>query len=755
MEEKSEKKAYPTIASDYKLLEEVGQGVSAIVYRALCVPFNNEVVAIKNLDLDKCNSNLDEIRREAQTMSLINHPNVVKAYCSFVVDRNLWVVMPYMAGGSCLHIMKAAFPDGFEEPVIATILKETLKALEYLHRQGHIHRDVKAGNILIDASGAVKLGDFGVSACLFDTGDRQRSRNTFVGTPCWMAPEVLEQVHGYDFKADIWSFGITALELAHGHAPFSKYPPMKVLLMTLQNAPPGLDYERDKRFSKSFKEMIAMCLVKDPAKRPTAEKLLKHSFFKGAKSCDYVARRILDNLPPLWERVRTLKLADAARLAQKKMPYGEQEQRSQNEYKRGVSSWNFDVEDLKAQAAVIQDDAGAPALKEDELPKPTSRKDDLDSLEMLIPVPQSAPVGEQHDLQLAAIAPVAKAEMVVRSQSGVFQAHGQPKLANGTKYMSEEKEQKPFDDIEPQGKGQKDHLNLNRDIQDDRDRRRFEEKERDREEQRRPSSGPLAAERVLASYKGRDDEKDKDKDSRQLGKNGEDFLRGNPIHRERAFSGPLTSTGASVDHRPANGVSASNKPSGNKEGPDDKLKGALVQKKGRFRVTSEDVELVEENHPVPNARRTASTQALSQLSSTSQPASGSNGAVTVPIAAIMPQLQNILHQNTLQQEVIISLMNSLSPGEVSTAALPRSSHQALKGSHSSLASAEFLAEIPTDRERELLQQVVELQSRASMLGDELQIVKARNVQLERKLNAIYNKEEEERIRREEAAKDDG
>ncbi|PKI40784.1 hypothetical protein CRG98_038795 [Punica granatum] len=123
-----------------------------------------------------------------------------------------------------------------------------------------------------------------------------------------MAPEVMEQLHGYDFKADIWSFGITALELAHGHAPFSKYPPMKVLLMTLQSAPPGLDYERDRKFSKSFKQMIASCLVKDQSKRPTSKKLLKHSFFRQARSSDYIARTLLEGLPALGDRIQALKV---------------------------------------------------------------------------------------------------------------------------------------------------------------------------------------------------------------------------------------------------------------------------------------------------------------------------------------------------------------------------------------------------------------------------------------------------------------
>jgi serine/threonine protein kinase len=219
-------------------------------------------------------------------MALSKHPNVLRVYGSFVNGSKLYIVTPYLAAGSCLDIMKSSFPDGFDEISIATILRQALEGLIYLHKNGHIHRDVKAGNLLMDQQGTVLLADFGVSSSLAENGD---VRKTFVGTPCWMAPEVMEQA-GYDYKADIWSFGITSLELATGHAPFAKFPPMKVLMMTLSNAPPTLDREGGKhKYSKYFKDMIDLCLQKEPNKRPSADKLLLHPFFKQAKKRDFLS----------------------------------------------------------------------------------------------------------------------------------------------------------------------------------------------------------------------------------------------------------------------------------------------------------------------------------------------------------------------------------------------------------------------------------------------------------------------------------
>ncbi|KAL5701999.1 non-specific serine/threonine protein kinase [Ranunculus cassubicifolius] len=364
-EENPEKMTYPLDPNSYKILQKIGSGVSATVFKAECLTLNSTVVAIKAIDLERSRANLDDVRKEAKIMSLLSHPNILKAHCSFTVDHHLWVVMPFMSSGSLQSIISSCFPDGLNESSIALVLRETLYALLYLHDQGHLHRDIKAGNILVDSDGSVKLADFGVSASIYESNCSQGSNlfssssnlrfNELAGTPYWMAPEVIHSHAGYSFKADIWSFGITALELAHGRPPLSHLPPWKSLFMRITNKLKISDYEKSrndksKKFSKNFKDMVALCLSPEPSRRPTAEKLLKHPFFKNCRSVDFLVRSVLQGLPTVEERYKeSLQRCQTTESDIDEEGENDEDIEKPVEKHRRISGWNFNEKVLELE----------------------------------------------------------------------------------------------------------------------------------------------------------------------------------------------------------------------------------------------------------------------------------------------------------------------------------------------------------------------------------------------------------------------
>ncbi|XVF63151.1 hypothetical protein PTKIN_Ptkin09bG0065900 [Pterospermum kingtungense] len=372
-EEDNPKLQFPLHSGSYKLLDEIGYGAYAVVYRAECAPLNSTVVAIKAIDLDQYSNKAEvfaNIQREIKTMSLLSHPNILSAHCSFIVDQQcLCVVMPFMSAGSLQSIISSSFPDGLPEECIAVVLKETLTALSYLHNQGHLHGDIKASNILLDSSGSVKLADSGVSASSYasklgyGSGTSTSSSTLLVTdvmeTPYWMAPEVIHSrtYTGYSFKAesDIWSFGIMALELAHGRPPLSHLPPSKSLIMETIKRFRFSGYETsskkgqgDKYFSMAFKDMVASCLDQDPAKRPSAPELLKHSFFESCKDSDFLVEHVLQGLPSVEERFRLI-----SNILKKDVDVEVDDEDIDVELElelakyRRISCWNFNIDEFE------------------------------------------------------------------------------------------------------------------------------------------------------------------------------------------------------------------------------------------------------------------------------------------------------------------------------------------------------------------------------------------------------------------------
>jgi len=250
-------------------LEKIGEGASGTVFKGIYRD-TGKVTAIKVINLEG-NEKLENIENEIAMLKLSKHENVVEHWGTYLKEDQLWVAMEYMDGGALTEMISIC---QISEAQIACICKEMLKAMVVIHTGNRIHRDIKSDNVLINLKGDIKLADFGYCAQLTEDVDK---RNSVVGTPYWMAPELIKGME-YGVGVDVWSLGIAAIEMAEGDPPYLDFPPLRALFLIATHGAPSL--KEPGLWSPTFKDFLGRCLEVDTAKRATSQELLDHPFLK-------------------------------------------------------------------------------------------------------------------------------------------------------------------------------------------------------------------------------------------------------------------------------------------------------------------------------------------------------------------------------------------------------------------------------------------------------------------------------------------
>ena len=285
----------------FTLLYPIGSGGFGKVYKALHKT-SQQLYAIKIIDYTKgnyndnniINMNYKSIQQETSVMRLANESNyIVKYYGSYYsrLSNTIWIILEYCSSGSALDLM-LSMERTFSEIEVATIMEMVLKGLIYIHKKNLIHRDIKGANIMLSKDGYAKLGDFGVGIQL----DDQEYRNSKKGSPYWMSPQVILN-NNYDMKTDIWSLGITCLELVEGEPPHGDMMPEQVMEVIAKSPPKASDIIDVKEHTKCFINFVNLCLETNPKKRPSAEELIKHQFItKFSQGKEYLKQLIEEHI---------------------------------------------------------------------------------------------------------------------------------------------------------------------------------------------------------------------------------------------------------------------------------------------------------------------------------------------------------------------------------------------------------------------------------------------------------------------------